>query len=88
MGRGKREAPFQPRTRLFCFPIVLRGLSFFFFLLLLSLLGYPAGASAEERGHTLSEEFFSMIVLMCICKLYLKNALFCETKTILRPWEL
>ena len=88
MGRGKREAPLQPRSRLFCFPIVLRALSFFFFPLLVILLGYPAGASAEERGRILFEEFFSMIVLMCICKLYSESALFCETKTILSPWEL
>ena len=44
MGRGKRaERP----SRLFPLPIVPRALSIF--PLLLSLLGHPAGASAEER---------------------------------------
>ena len=42
MGKGKKE-----ERRLFPLPIVLRALGIF--RLLLFLLGYPAGASAEER---------------------------------------
>ena len=82
MGREKRDASLPP------FPFSHRpprAFLFFFFPLLLFLLGYPAGASAEEKWRILSEEFFPMIVVMCMCKLYQKNSLFGETKPILSP---
>ena len=68
MGRGKKPSSSLPRksgailntlygrgSRLFPLPIVPRALSIF--RLLLFLLGYPAGSSAEERGSSSNAQF-------------------------------